>query len=122
MDAEILTFPMFMALKVEIMERYLIRAKMTPSEYAADLDIFVYEAYSLLSGEKIGVHLSRRFIKRHEARFAHNYIDWQTMGMVDPFPNIKKEIIESKSLTKQKWREEKRREKQKSQSEGKTSK
>lgn len=111
METEIATFPYFMVVKAEVMEQLLARAKMTPGEYAADLDIFIYEAYRLLSGEKMGVHPSRRFIKRHKARYAHNFIDWQTMGMDDPYPNIRKEIISLKSLAKQERRKKKRRKK-----------
>lgn len=108
MEADIAIAPGFMVVKADVMEQYLTRAEMTPGEYAADLDTFMYEAYMLLSGEKIGIHLSRRFIRRHTARFAHFYIDWRAMSMSDPFPGIKKEIIKAKSLAKQDRRAKRR--------------
>lgn len=99
--------PGFMILKADSMERLLENSGWTPRAFANALDIDMCEAYKLLSGEKVGAYTARSFIRYYGAGFAHNYIDWPAMEMEDPYPGIRKQIIQEESLKKEQEREEK---------------
>jgi len=53
-------------------------------DFADTLDIEMLDAYKLLSGERTGIEISRRFINRYGADYAHGYIDWEAMGIKNP--------------------------------------
>ncbi len=85
--------PGFMAVKPDVMDRVLVFGGQTVGSFANTLDIEMAVAYAILSGERIGVDLARKFIKHYKAEFAHRYIDWAAMGIPDPYRRIRKRNI-----------------------------
>ncbi|MCL2675116.1 MAG: hypothetical protein FWE84_00765 [Firmicutes bacterium] len=85
--------PGYMILKGKELEKELNASGKTAISFADTMDIRVIIAYTMLSGKKAGLEISRRFIYRYGADFAHNFIDWATMGMADPYDKIGKRHI-----------------------------
>ena len=85
--------PGFLIIKGNELERDLNACGKTVRDFADDLDITISEAYGLLSGEKAGADIARKFINRYGAEYAHRYIDWENMGMADPYPKMKKRNV-----------------------------
>jgi hypothetical protein len=90
--------PEFLILKGEELEKWLNSRGKTVRSFADALEIEMAQGYGLLSGEKAGLEISRRFIYYYGADFAHEYIDWAAMGMTDPFSKSKKRNIRERNL------------------------
>ncbi|GHU97996.1 hypothetical protein FACS1894211_00970 [Clostridia bacterium] len=88
--------PGFMILKGEELERELNDQGKTVRDFANALDIEMIEAYGILSGEKEGIDIARRFVKHYGADFAHGYIDWKAMAMTDPYCGSKKRNVKTR--------------------------
>ena len=88
--------PEFLIVKGEEFETALNADGETVSDFADALDIEMTEAYGILSGEKVGSEISRRFINHYGADHTHKYIDWEAMGMTDPYEKIKKRCVKTR--------------------------
>ena len=93
--------PGFLIIKGENLERDLNACGKTVRDLADDLNIPMSEAYNLLSGEKAGVEIARRFINHYGAEYAHRYIDWENMGIADPYPKMKKRNVSKSYFNRQ---------------------
>ncbi|MCL2369693.1 MAG: hypothetical protein FWC80_00455 [Firmicutes bacterium] len=90
--------PGFLVVKPDVMYKVLAFAGKTVLAFAEDLDIEPIEAYSLLSGEKMGKDIAKKFIIHYKAEYAHRYIDWEILGLSDPYLNIRKRNIRSRNF------------------------
>ena len=88
--------PQFLVVKTDVMERVLAFSGKTVKAFANDLGIKTEQAYSLLSGEKVGVDIARKFINHYKAEYAHRYIDWAALGIPDPYRKMRKRSIVSR--------------------------
>lgn len=60
---------------------------MTNKEFADSIDVTLEEAEKLLNGESVQYETARKFIYWMTGVIAHNYIDWEAMGIKDPLIN-----------------------------------
>jgi transcriptional regulator with XRE-family HTH domain len=67
-------------------------------EFADALDIDGSEVQKLFSGEAVGVHTARRFIKFLGAAFAQEYIDWAATGKENPYEKAGKPVVKETSV------------------------
>ena len=88
--------PGYLIVKGKKLEKKLNSEGKTVKDFANRMFIEMSEAYRILSGERAGVDIARKFITRYGADFAHLYIDWAAMGMSDPYPTIKKRNIKTR--------------------------
>ena len=88
--------PGYLIIKGYELEEKLNSEHKTVKDFANAMRVDMAEAYSILSGEKVGVDAARRFITYYGADFAHEYIDWEAMGMKDPMLKNKKRNIQAR--------------------------
>ena len=72
----------FMVIKGWLVERDFNARGLTVRDFADALGIEMREAYKLLSGEKIGIGLARKFVMCDKIDKAMKYIDWHNMNEV----------------------------------------
>lgn len=65
----------------EMIERDFNAYGWTVRDFADALDINMKQAYQLLSGEKIGLNIARKFIHYHKIDKTMEYIDWSAIPM-----------------------------------------
>jgi len=88
----------FMIVKSKPLTNLLEKLSWTVWDFAAELGISVTEASKLVLGEKVGCQTAWSFISYFKANVAHEFIDWETMDMDNPYHKIKKMNIRSRSF------------------------
>lgn len=74
-----------MIVKAQKLQALLDKRRLTRKEFADKLGVDVCEVDKMLAGEAVEYDTSRKFVYALSAVKAHSLIDWDKLGIDDPF-------------------------------------
>ena len=79
-----------MILKTEKILSFLKAKNLSPEQFAELLGLEISEVEKMLNGEPVGIDTARSFIIFFKAEIAAGYLDWDAMGIKNPYDKGKK--------------------------------
>jgi hypothetical protein len=71
----------YIIVKGTVVEKDFNAKGWTVRDFADALNIEMRQSYELLSGEKIGIEMARKFINHYKLNTAIQFLDWRKMGV-----------------------------------------